>query len=193
MSPATLTTTLLLTQFVLLLIVYFGILALSAGERKLSVYSSALRATSRLPSMVLGFSLLTLACLVFSRDFVLLSQPMFGDVPFPAWSREVAFFAVFALDILGAGFLVAITGGMKGSPFSAVLFALPALSIFLRETPLRFAIYTGLVALLFLSFSGSNPWSAGVLENPKHVLALRLVTLGCLALSSLVGYATRPV
>ena len=102
MSPATLTTTLLLTQFVLLLIVYFGILALQAGERQLSSYAEVGRpATYILPSWVFGFSLVTLACLVISQDFVLLSQPMFGDVPFPVLPREWAFLAVFTLDIFG--------------------------------------------------------------------------------------------
>jgi hypothetical protein len=180
MSPTSLTTAFLITQIFLLLIVYFGILALRYGEKTFSAFSNNPRpATRNLPSLVFGFSFVTLAPLAFSQDFVLLSQPAFGDVLFPALPRDDAFLIVFLLDIIGAGILMGFTGGAKDSPFSAVLFALPALSIFLRENPTR--------------FSRSNSSGNAVLENPKHVLAFQLVTLGCLALSTLVGYATRPL
>lgn len=165
-----------------------------AGERTFSSYSNNPRlATRNLPSLVLGFALVTLAPLAFSQDFVLLSKPAFGDVSLPALPREDAFLIVFLLDIIGAGLLMGLTGGAKDSPFSAVLFALPALSIFLRETPTRFFFYTGLAVALFLLFPRPNAAGNAVLENPKHILAFQLVTLGCLALSSLVGYATRPL
>lgn len=193
MPPSTLTTAFLTTQFFLLLIVYCGILALRAGEKTFSPFSDNPRpATRNLPSLVLGFSLITLACLAFSQDFVLLSKPAFGEVDFPSLPRDDAFLVVFVLDIVGAGLLMGITGGSKDSPFSAVLFALPALSIFLRETPARFFIYTALAVTLFLLFPRPNTAGKAVLDNPKHILAFQLVTLGCLALSSLVGYATRP-
>jgi hypothetical protein len=194
MSPTSLTTAFLITQIFLLLIVYFGILALRYGEKTFSAFSNNPRpATRNLPSLVFGFSFVTLAPLAFSQDFVLLSQPAFGDVLFPALPRDDAFLIVFLLDIIGAGILMGFTGGAKDSPFSAVLFALPALSIFLRENPTRFFFYTGLAVVLFLIFSRSNSSGNAVLENPKHVLAFQLVTLGCLALSTLVGYATRPL
>ncbi len=194
MSPTTLTTAFLITQFFLLLIVYCGILALRSGENSFSPFSNNPRpATRNLPSLVLGFALITLACLAFSQDFILLSKPAFGDVEFPALPRDDAFLVVFVLDIVGAGLLMGITGGSKDSPFSSVLFALPALAIFLRETPARFFIYTALAVILFLLFPRPNTAGNAVLENPKHILAFQLVTLGCLALSSLVGYATRPL
>lgn len=194
MSPTTLTTAFLITQFFLLLIVYFGIVALRSGEKTFSAFSNNPRpATRNLPSLVLGFSLITLAPLAFSQDFVLLSKPAFGDVNFPALPRDDAFLVVFLLDIIGAGFLMGLTGGSKDSPFSAVLFALPALSIFLHEPPTRFFFYTGLAVLLFLLFPRPNASGNAVLENPKHILAFQLVTLGCIALSSLVGFATRPL
>ena len=193
MSPTTLTTAFLLTQFFLLLIVYCGILALRQGENTFSPFSSNPRpATRNLPSLVFGFALITLACLAFSQDFILLSKAAFGDVEFPALSRNNAFLVVFFLDIVGAGFLMGITGGAKDSPFSSVLFALPALAIFLRETPTRFFIYTALAVILFLLFPRPNTAGSAVWENPRHVLAFQVVTLGCLALSSLLGYATRP-
>lgn len=193
METTALTTAFLITQFFLLLIVYCGILALRSGEKTFSRFSDNPRhATKNLPSLVFGFSLISLAALAFSQDFVLLSKPAFGDVVFPSLSRENAFLTVFLLDIFGAGLLMQMTGGSRDSPFSTVLFALPALSIFLREAPTRFFIYTGLAVVLFLVFSSPNTTKNTLLENPRNILAFQIVTLGCLALSSVLGYATRP-
>ena len=193
MSPQTLTTAFLITQFFLLVIVYLGIVALMYGERRFSPYSDNPRpATRKLPSHVLGFALITLACLAFSQDFIALSKPAFGDVVFPALARDDAFLIVFLLNIVGAALLMGMTGGSKDSPFSAVLFTLPALAIFLREDPARFFIYTGLAVILFLLLRNAGTMGRAVLENPKLQLAFQVVTLGCLALSTLVGYATRP-
>lgn len=193
MTPASLTTALLTTQFFLLLIVYLGILALRAGEGTLSRFSENPRpATRNLPSFVFGFALVSLACIVLSQDFVLLSRPAFGNVEFPAFARSDAFLIVFLLDIVGAGLLIGTTGGSKDSPFSAVLFALPALSIFLREDPSRFFFYTGLTVVLFLLLRHPGAIGRATLENPRLQASFQTVTLGCLALSTLVGYATRP-
>ena len=193
MSPASLTTAFLTTQFFLLVIVYLGIVALRFGEGTFSRFSDNPRpATRNLPSLVFGFALVTLACIAFSQDFVLLSRPAFGKVEFPAFGRTDAFLIVFLLDIVGAGILVGFTGGSKDSPFSAVLFTLPALSIFLREDPIRFLFYTGLAVVLFLLLRRPGATGRAVLENPRLQLSFQVVTLGCLALSTLVGYATRP-
>lgn len=194
MSPTALTTAFIITQFVLLVIVFIGIQILRYGESRLSRYSDNSRPASRkLPSLVFGYSLITLACLAFSQDFVLLSKPAFGDMEFPSLTREDAFLFVFLLDIVGAGVLMGMTGGSKDSPFSAVLFALPALSIFLREEPARFLMYTLVAVSLFIIFPRPNSSGKAVVENPAHVLAFQFVTLGCLAVSSFVGYVTRPV
>jgi len=192
MSPRTLTTAFLFTQFVLLVIVYIGIIALRTGEKKYSLFSDNPRlATRNLPSLVLGFGLVTLACLAFSQGFFLLSKPILSWLEISALSRADAFLGVFILDIIGAGLLVAVTGGSKESPFAAVLFTLPALSIFLRESPTRFFIYTGLAVVLLLLFQRPRGSGRATVENPKHMLSFQLVTLGCLALISIIGYATR--
>jgi len=194
MTPTNLTTVFLFTQFLLLVIVYVGIVALRLGEKSYSMFSDSPRlATRYVPSLVLGFALITLACLAFSKGFVLLSKPFFGDVDLPALARTDAFLLVFLLDITGVGILIGNTGGSKESPFSAVLFALPALSILLHEKPLRFFIYTGIAVILFLLFQRRGDAGRAVVENPKYLLAFQIVTLGCLALISLTGYATRPV
>ncbi|MFY9327498.1 MAG: hypothetical protein WAO76_05685, partial [Georgfuchsia sp.] len=63
-------------------------------------------------------------------DVLLFSKPVFGDLDFPSISKPVAFLVVFILDLVGAAILIGATGGSRDSPFGAILFALPALSIF---------------------------------------------------------------
>ena len=194
MSALNLTTALLITQFVLLVIVFAGILILRAGENSLSAFSDNPRpATKHFPSYLLGFALITLACVAFSQDFVLLSRPVFGDLEFPSLKQSDAFLVVFTLNIFGAGLLMHVTGGAKDSPFAAVLFALPALAIFLREPPGRYFTYTAFAVVLFLAFQKPRGLGAAVVQNPRHQAAFNVVTLGVLALSTLAGYVTRPV
>ena len=194
MSALNLTTALLITQFVLLAIVFVGILFLRAGENALSPFSDNPRpATKQFPSFLLGFALVTLACIAFSQDFVLLSRPVFGDLEFPSLAQSDAFLVVFTLNIFGAGLLMNVTGGAKDSPFAAVLFALPALAIFLREPPGRYFTYTAFAVVLFLAFQKPRGLGAAVVQNSKHQATFNFVTLGVLALSTLVGYVTRPV
>jgi hypothetical protein len=68
---------------------------------------------------------------------------------------------------------------------------LPALAIFLREPPERFLSYTVGAAVLFLLVQADSAWHT-IQENPRHQMASSFVTLACLALSTMVGYATRP-
>ena len=107
MSPQTLTTAFLITQFFLLLIVYLGILALRYGERSFSPYSDNPRpATRNLPSLVLGFALITLACLAFSQDFIVLSKMHRGIVTNPsidATNVDLLNGATFAFICIDAG------------------------------------------------------------------------------------------
>lgn len=193
MPSLSLTTAFLITQFFLLMIVFAGVIVLRAGESSFSAFSDNPRpATKHFPSFLLGFALITLACIAFSQDFVVLSKPVFGDIEFPALSRSDAFLIVFTLNIFGAGVLMHATGGAKDSPFAPVLFTLPALSIFLREPPSRFFTYTGFAVVLFLVFQKPRGLGAAVLENPRQRVAFNVVILSLLALSTLVGYVTRP-
>lgn len=96
---------------------------------------------------------------------------------------------VFLLDIFGAAALMAVSGGGKGSPFSSVLFSLPALSIFLKEPPSRFVMYTALTAILFwLLFKPLNKYGREIQSNSYYDFSHRVVTLLTLAISTLVGY-----
>lgn len=193
MASLSLTTAFLITQFFLFVIVFAGVIVLRAGESSFSAFSDNPRpATKHFPSFLLGFALITLACIAFSQDLVALSKPVFGDIEFPALSRPDAFLIVFTLNIFGAGVLMHATGGAKDSPFAPVLFTFPALSIFLREPPGRFFTYTGVAVVLFLAFQKPRGLGAAVLENPRQRAAFNVVVLSLLALSTFVGYVTRP-
>lgn len=193
MQPLPLTSAFLIAQFLLVAIVYVGIVALKSGEKSYFQFSGAQSlATTTLPRLVLGFALITLLCLVCSRDFVLPFKSGFSDFTLPALRRTDAFLLVFLLDVVGAGILIGITGGAKYSPFSAMLLVVPLLSIILRETPTRFFSYTGLAVLLFLLFRNPHESGRAIVENPHHMVVFQLVTVGCLVVMSMVGYATRP-
>jgi hypothetical protein len=192
MQSVNLTTAFVITQFFLLIIVFSGIVLLSMGEKNLSTFSLRPRQmTRRYPFLFAGFALVTIGLLIFSEDVMSYSRPVFGDVQLPSITRNNAFLLVFSTDILGAANLIFLTGGAKDSPFSAILLTLPALAIFLREPPERLLGYAVTTALLFLCLR-SDASERTRRGNPHQRIAYTLVTLGCLGLSTLVGYATRP-
>lgn len=192
MTSINLTNAFVVTQFFLLVITFVGIVVLHRGEMRLTRMLGTQRPASKLFYPVFGFALLTIGILVFTEDVLLFSKPVFGDLDFPSISRSTAFILVFFANLLGAAALILGTGGSKESPFGAVLFTLPALAIFLRETPGRFITYTIVAAILFLLVQKDiteNTYK----ENTNYRSAFAWVTLLCLALSTLVGYATRPL
>ncbi len=131
MTSINLTNAFVITQFFLLVITFVGIVVLQRGENQLTRMPGTPRPASRLFFPVFGFALLTLGILVFTEDVLLFSKPVFGNLDFPSISKPTAFFLEFVLNLLGAAILIVVTGGSRDSPFGAILFALPALSIFL--------------------------------------------------------------
>ncbi len=190
MTSTNLTNAFVITQFFLLVITFLGIVVLQRGENQLTRMPGTPRPASRLFYPVFGFALLTLGVLVFSEDVLLFSKPVFGDLDFPSISKPTVFLVVFILDLLGAAILIGATGGSRDSPFGAILFALPALSIFLRESPTRFFGYTIGAAILFLLVRSDEERSI-FSNNPSYKTSFTWVTLLILGLSTLVGYATR--
>lgn len=158
---------------------------------------------------VLGMALLTVACLVASDDLYRLTAPMFGDLAFSgALSRNTTFLVLFISDLLITFRLIQVTGGSKSSPFTAILFLLPTVAIFLREPASRFIPYALLAATLYivgLLIDRSNDKTVDVLrgalgggppdfsivrtDTPAHAI----VNLGCLLIGTATGYVTRPL
>jgi hypothetical protein len=193
MQSINLTTAFILSQVLLLAIVFAGIALLRAGESRHTIYSGQPKpATHFYPMLFGGFALVTFAALAFSEDVLSTSQPVFKDISLPSLSRDIAFLFVFALDLIGATYLIWITGGSRNSPFASLLFFLPTLAIFLREPPQRFLSYAFAAAILFILAQMDRHWPS-VEDNPYNRRAHTVVSLGCLALSTMAGYATRPM
>ena len=192
MKTLTLTAAFLITQFLLVVTVYLGVLFLSWGEDGLhSFHFSKKPATSKVTRYLLGFSLLSLACLIFTEEMVSVSQPIFNNVYLPSLTKDDSFLTVFLLDIFGASALMVVSGGGKNSPFSSLLFGLPAISIFLKEPPSRFLIYTILTAIMFwVFFKPLNRYGKEIQSNSNYDLSYKVVTLLTLGVSTLIGYTT---
>jgi hypothetical protein len=145
------------------------------------------------PTVVLA--ILTIIAVALSADFYQVWSPLMGDVQLPTFGRSGAFLFVFMLDIIATMMLITWTGGSRSSPFTSMLFLIPALAIFLREPPWKFLMYATIVGIYYFftcvdreRYKMPLGWSAdGSLQS--H----RVVNIGCLALAMLTGYITRPI
>lgn len=178
-----------LMQLALLVIVFFAIYTLRAGERRLSRMYRASGPAHRLRQPFAWFLLLSLAILVFTRDMLPLRAALLRGVPLPSIDQSLAIALVFTLDLLGAAVLVAYTGGYARSPFTPILLLLPVLAILLRQTPLRVTAYAAGAALLIALLVRVPEVEIEV--NPLQRQASVVVTWGCLALCVLLGYLMR--
>lgn len=178
-----------LMQLVLLLIVFFGIYTLRAGERRLSRMHCVAGPAHRLRQPFAWFLLLSLGVLVFTRGMLLPRAVILRGASLPVIDVSLAFPLIFALDLLGAGLLVWATGGYSGSPFSPVLLVLPLLAIVLHQGPLRFVAYTVGAAILVTAVVRAP--EVALETNPLQRQASALVTWGCLGLCALLAYLTR--
>ena len=140
-------------------------------------------------------AILSIIAVALSADYYPVWSPLLGDIRLPTLDRSNAFMLVFILDIGTAICLIQWTGGSRVSPFTSILFLIPALAIFLREPPVKFLTYAAIVGTYYYftckdqeRFRMPMGWSEdGSLQS--H----RAVNLGCLALAMLTGYITRPV
>ncbi len=183
MQSINLTAAFAVTQLFLLIIMFGGLLIFGRGNRGFS--------DSHVLSLFTAFALLTLGTLIFSVDLLGASQPLFGDIFLPTISRELAFLIVFSADLIWFGLVIGVTGGSSDSPFSSLLVTLPALAIFLHETPTRFLSYSVAAGIVYMAFQ-STPRIDGESRSSNERRASRFVALCCLALSTMLGYATRP-
>ncbi|MBX3609169.1 MAG: hypothetical protein KF871_04670 [Hydrogenophaga sp.] len=154
-------------------------------------------------------ALITVGCVVASDELYRLSAPVFGELAFSGGlSRNTTYFVLFVADLLITFRLIQVTGGSKTSPFTAILFLLPTVAIFLREPASRFLFYAALAGGLYLigllidrshdrpvdilrgEIGGAPPdYSILRTDTPAHAI----VNLGCLLIATATGYVTRPV
>lgn len=195
-QPLNVTGAAFLIQIILLGMLTITVFIMQSGESRLPRFPERPVPNVRhLAFLILGFTLFSFAILLASEEVIAVFGRLFEGhgLPIGNFKARSALSIVFSLDILLFGILIYQTGGSKDSPFTPVLFMLPSLAIFLRESPERFvlyAVFTGLVFLLLLipRFSRQAPD-----ENPHYRYSFAFVAIACLALSLFIGYITRPV
>ncbi len=138
------------------------------------------------------FALFTVACLIFSDDILGSAKPLFPGIDVGGIPRTAAIPIVLGLDLLGAAWLTAKSGGSQFSPFAPLLFLFPTVSILLREPPRHFLLYAvGAACLFVLTATDTRRYSAFSNETGAK-RAFLIVSLGCLGLTTLVGFVTLP-
>ena len=106
---------------------------------------------SKCDRATLVLAIVTVACMVASDEMYRAWAPILGDLAFSSGiGRGATYLLLFIVDLVIAFWLVTLTGGSKGSPYTSTLFALPSLAIFLREPPSRFVTYTAIAAIFYV-------------------------------------------
>lgn len=144
--------------------------------------------------LALVLAILTIIAVALSKDFYMVWSPIMGDVLLPTFDRAGAFFCVFMLDIIATILLITWTGGSRSSPYTSMLFLIPALAIFLREPPMKFIAYAVIVGVYYFFTCidrGRDRMPLGWTIDGS-LQSHRVVNIGCLALAMLTGYITRP-
>lgn len=189
-SPANITAAAVVMQFCLSAIIFVGALWVIRQEKKFDRFYPDRPNIGRYAAFLIAFSLISIGLLIFSDQFSGFWKPLSGEVSFSfvVWSR--ALLLVFCLNIICAAVLVQVTGGSYRSPFTAIYFILPALALFLRESPQRIVFYALTVSVLFVL--GIIMRSQGPeLDENTYMGAYGLVSVGCLMLSVVIGFITR--
>jgi hypothetical protein len=181
----------LVVQFCLLTIIVLGIACHRETESPRPELNRLKERGYRLAACLALFSILLIA---LTDDFYTVWSPITGDLQLPTLGRGGVFLFIFGMDIVACMILIAWTGGTRSSPYTAVLFLIPALAMFLREPPIKFFIYSTVVGIYYLVTC--RPELAGRVhmgwEKDGTVYAHRVVNIGCLILATVTGYITRP-
>jgi hypothetical protein len=140
--------------------------------------------------IVLSLFLITLVLLLFSDAFTAIWGPMYhiGGKALLTWSTSLLF--VFLVDYVLLGALCYFTG-LSGSPFIAIIMALPALAIFLREPAGRVFWYLAISVAICVAFSYINDRPSGCEVNVRWKTAQVVVTASTLAFGTWIGLITR--
>jgi hypothetical protein len=144
---------------------------------------------------LLILAIISIVSVAFITDFYPIWSPILGPNEIPTIDRNNAFAVLFFFDIAITWKLISTTGGSKDSPFTPILFLIPALAIFLREPPIRFIIYAIVVYIIYYTASYKKTASINLFHEADDNVASahRFVNFTCLALSVIIGFITRPI
>jgi hypothetical protein len=188
-GPANIVAASLLMQFWILTIVTAGTLWIRRQEKFEFRFYQDPPNIGRHSWLLLVVALTTFGLLIFSDQFALAWRPLSSDLHFPVIPWRTALLGVFIMDVFCITGLVFVTGGSYRSPFAPVYFILPAMALFLRETPRRVIWYSVAISILFML--GLNVKRERPEEEFLSTGAYAFVSISCLALSVLIGYLTR--
>lgn len=181
-----------LLQFCILAVLMIGITMLNSARSAIDISNQIDRKKSAppIPLTSIGWCfILTFPALLLSESFSYVWGPLFQGIRLPTFGTHAAVFFVFIVNLIVVTYLIFVSGGVQDSPFTAVLFMLPALAIFLRLQAYVFlfcAAYAALAYLLVLYWCNSE-----LRLSAKHANAV--VNSLCLGLTALIGFVTRPV
>lgn len=188
----------MITQFSILLIFGVGLLIVRWGEESASHHYPR---SARFLWIVFGFTLLTLGVLFAAEDFARIWKPVFGQPSMSGLSLNEALGIVLTCDAVCSALLIYHTHGSMTSPFSPVLFAIPALAIFLRQPPGYVIYYAILVTALFTilipmyqTYEQSRitlPYETAE-EGCARGILFWFVAVAVFALTTYIGLITRP-
>jgi hypothetical protein len=182
-----------LVQFLLVAVLIIGVYIINAGLSSIDTsrnigYKNKRLGQIQITSIAIGV-LISFAALLISDSFFSTWSPVFQGIGINTISTKTSVAVVFAVDLAVVTYLIWLSGGVDRSPFTSILFTLPALAIFLRLEASAFiwcAIYSGAAYLFILYFYTGDKEIEG-----QHSKAF--VNISCLGLSILTGYITRPV
>jgi hypothetical protein len=186
-QPLNIASAAFIIQIVLSSLMYAGFYILRSNTDTHSMHGESPRLSLDDKTQVYFFLFIisTFALVLFCEEMQNLWSPLFAEIPELPKAKSMLI-AIFLIDSAFAAYLIYNTGGSKNSPFSAILFTIPALCIFLRLPPESY-ISTGLLCLLlyYVCFTANT-------EKSGSSFATALINTGCLIISIVTGHFTRP-
>lgn len=185
LQPVNVSGALLIVQVCLIIIISIGLIL------------DGLRDTKKHSGAYLGLIFLAIVSIVvvaFIGEFYPIWSPILGDdIKLPTLKRNSAFVIAFISDILVIWGLILKTGGSSNSPFTPILFLIPTLSIFLRQSPSLFIFYAIVVFGIYLVSDGRYRKQLQFSNEYNSNIAHKFVNFSCLFLGLMIGFITRPV
>ena len=139
-------------------------------------------------------TILTIACLVGSDEFVTVWRPLFGSNSFSlGLQTPTAISIMFYVDIIVVAYLVWMTEGSRMSPFSPLFFVLPTLAIFLRQPFRELMLYLLLIGIFFTALMFCERLNDSRQIESSISRSYWAVSILCFVVTTTLAILTRPI
>ena len=187
-----LTAALLAFQFSLGFILAVGTVILSKGYNPNHSFREQ---TAPNPSSLLYlivFSFILIGPILATTPLAATWTPVYGASIEGVLSIHGTRLLTFLVDIFLVSIIIGKTGGWKASPFTALVFNIPAIAILLKDSAFNVTLYVVVIALAFGGFLAySRHIGRNLNERPEDDAALWVVTILSLVLTTAIGVFTR--